>query len=129
MFVSLKLFRYRENHHFVVKTPCELPKQNRSSQPTSINATEKKKVPTSCHSYAGHLCNPCMQNANNADNTSLEAYDLASPCCDPHCVPSTRRRSRNHKEHRKRDSKTEETQTDPQMQQRSQPHSQKTSKN
>ncbi|RZC34898.1 uncharacterized protein BDFB_004797 [Asbolus verrucosus] len=119
--------RYRgDQHHFIVKTPCEAPpKQNRSNQTNSME--KPKKVQTSCHSYAGHLCNPCMQSGNNADNTSLEAYDLASPCCDPHCVPSSRRRSRNHKDHRKRDSKTEETQTDPQqMQQRSRPHSQVT---
>ncbi|XP_063910508.1 uncharacterized protein LOC135127806 isoform X3 [Zophobas morio] len=119
--------RYRgEQHHFIVKTPCDAPqKQNRGNQ-TNGNGVEKPKK-TSCHSYAGHLCNPCMQSGNNADNTSLEAYDLASPCCDPHCVPSSRRRSRNHKDHhRKRDSKTEETQTDPQQtpQQRSRPHSQ-----
>ncbi|EEZ99637.1 uncharacterized protein ssp6 [Tribolium castaneum] len=112
--LTLEPSRYRgDQHHFIVKTPCDAPqKQNRGNQ-TNGTETKPKKV------QSGHLCNPCMQSANNTDNTSLEAYDLASPCCDPHCVPSSRRRSR--KDHRKRDSKTEETQTDPQ--QRSRPHS------
>lgn len=117
--------RYRnDNHHFVVKTPYTNPpkKQSKANQ-TSKN----KKSQESCHGYAGHLCNPCMQSSSNGDSSSLEAYDLASPCCDPHCVPTARRRSQNYKDNRKRDSKTEETQTESQPPARSRPVSQTSS--
>ncbi|KAL3275422.1 hypothetical protein HHI36_020184 [Cryptolaemus montrouzieri] len=117
-------------HHLLVKTPCDIPKtkQNKGNQ-TNASSLEKQKKGTTCHGYTGNLCNPCVQIPNNSDNTSLEAYDLASPCCDPHCVPSSRRRSKHHKDHiKRRDSKSEETQTDmlPQNQRppRSRPHSQ-----
>lgn len=111
-----------ESHNVIVKTPCEpSQRQARGNQTNSMEKPKKSHGP--CHAYTGHLCNPCIQsNTNNGDNTSLEAYDLASPCCDPHCVPSRRRSSRQ-KDSRKRDSKTEETQTDPQPV-RSRPHSQ-----
>lgn len=117
--------RYKgDQHHFIVKTPCE-PQQPKSNKGNQTNgASKNKKSHDSCHGYGTHLCNPCIQPSSNADNTSLDAYDLASPCCDPHCVPSSRRRSRNHKEHRKRDSKTEETQTEPQQQHQTRAHTQ-----
>ncbi|XP_018321000.1 uncharacterized protein LOC108734097 isoform X2 [Agrilus planipennis] len=107
--LSFKPPRYQsEQQHFLVKTPCDsTQKYNKANQTDSTNTKIKKSFDT-CHSY---VCNPCIQGNNNGDNASLEAYDLASPCCDPHCVPNPRRRSRNHKEVRKRDSRTEETQT------------------
>ncbi|XP_022915724.1 uncharacterized protein [Onthophagus taurus] len=114
--------RYAEQHFMAVRNSCEKQQKINQQQINQVNVKPRKsQEPQQCHSYAGHLCNPCIQPNSNGDNTSLEAYDLASPCCDPHCVPSARRRSRNHKEHRKRDSRTEETQTDPQEQHQRQP--------
>ncbi|XP_045465089.1 uncharacterized protein LOC123674215 isoform X1 [Harmonia axyridis] len=115
-------------HHLLVKTPSETPvtKQNKGNQTKFCMEKEKKNT---CHVYSGNLCNSCVQVPNNSDNVSLDAYDLASPCCNPHCVPSNRRRSKHHKDSMKRrDSKSEETQCDlpPQNQRppRSRPHSQ-----
>ncbi|KAH8274296.1 hypothetical protein KR026_007300 [Drosophila bipectinata] len=86
------------------KPPAPPPRTcEKHKPPAKLPKPEKEK-----HCHVGHSCNPCLghfrwKSAGKAavpapDNVSLDAYDLASPCCDTHCVP-TRRRHRQHKEH------------------------------
>lgn len=89
------------------RSPNEI--ERRASQPeTSADKDKENKTKHKSRHCHGHSCNPCighfkksppLNGSNgNGDNVSLDAYDLASPCCNAQCVP-TKKRSKHHKEH------------------------------
>lgn len=66
-----------------------LEQQSKSHKSSGENVAQKSA--STSNFCREHSCNPCLgQNKdkyNNGDNVSLDAYDLASPCCNPQCVP------------------------------------------